>query len=53
MERQGRDKVESSSVLPIYDSPAVAYALGANTVICDTLDDARNLCFRRNEKVTN
>ncbi len=31
--------------------PAVAYALGASTVICDTLDDARALCFRRNEKV--
>lgn len=29
----------------------MAYALGANTVICDTLDDARTLCFRRNEKV--
>ncbi|KAM3567190.1 hypothetical protein VYU27_010659, partial [Nannochloropsis oceanica] len=31
--------------------PAVAYAVGPNTIICDTLDDARHLCFRKNEKV--
>ncbi|EWM20420.1 cohesin complex subunit [Nannochloropsis gaditana] len=31
--------------------PAVAYAVGPNTVICDSLDDARHLCFRKNEKV--
>lgn len=30
--------------------PAVAYAVGA-TVVCDTLEDAQELAFRRNEKV--
>jgi len=30
--------------------PAVIYAV-ENTVVCETLDDARDLCFRRNEKL--
>jgi structural maintenance of chromosome 1 len=30
--------------------PVVTYALGS-TVVCDTLDDARDLCFRRGERV--
>lgn len=30
--------------------PAVSYALGS-TIICDTLRDAQDLCFHRNEKV--
>jgi structural maintenance of chromosome 1 len=30
--------------------PAVLYAV-ENTVVCETLDDARELCFRRNEKL--
>ena len=30
--------------------PAVVYAV-ENTVVCESLDDARDLCFRRNEKV--
>lgn len=29
------------------------YALGASTVICDNLELARDLCFRRNEQVRN
>lgn len=30
--------------------PAVAYALGA-ALVCDTLDEARDLCFKKGEKV--
>ena len=30
--------------------PAVSYAVGS-TVVCDTLDDAQDLCFNRGEKV--
>ncbi|CAK4115963.1 unnamed protein product [Aphanomyces euteiches] len=30
--------------------PAVAYAV-SDTIVCDTIEDARDVCFRRNEKV--
>ncbi|OQR80760.1 structural maintenance of chromosomes protein [Achlya hypogyna] len=30
--------------------PAVLYAV-ADTIVCDTIDDARDICFRRNEPV--
>jgi len=40
------DLVESEDIF----KPAVAYALGA-AVACDTLDEARDLCFKKGERV--
>ena len=31
--------------------PAVLYAVGSSCVVCDTLEEAQDLCFRKKEKV--